>query len=269
MPITHPVESLLPLLDKFGAEVPSNLDVYQTASEWLQAFKNFCESGDVDNLADLVVEGAYWRDVLAFTWSFRTFEGVPKIKQFLRDRLAQAEAKSFKLKNPSYAELQRPFPDLAWIQAMFEFETNVGPCSGIVRLVPQASGKWKAHTILTTLEALNGFPEHLRESRVIRGNWNAARAEEQSYADRNPTVLIIGGGHCGLHIAARLKYLGIDALVIEKNERIGNNWRNHYNALSLHDPVCECFAVRSIPVPKILTIGLDHMPYFLCISFMY
>lgn len=31
------------------------------------------------------------------------------------------------------------------------------------------------------------------------------RAQEQFYADRNPTVLIIGGGRCGLDIAARLK----------------------------------------------------------------
>lgn len=132
MPITHPVESLLPLHDKFSAEVPSNLNVDQTVNEWLQAFKNFCESGDVDNLADLIVEGAYWCDILAFTWSFCTFEGIPQIKQFLRDCLAQAEAKNFRLKNPLYAELQHPFPDLAWIQAFFEFETNVGLCSGIV-----------------------------------------------------------------------------------------------------------------------------------------
>jgi len=27
--------------------------------------------------------------------------------------------------------------------------------------------------------------------------------------------------------------------VVEKNPRIGDNWRNRYEALCLHDPVCE------------------------------
>ncbi|KAF8333879.1 hypothetical protein F5887DRAFT_991728 [Amanita rubescens] len=247
MPITHPVESVLPVLDKLGADIPCDLDVDQTIKEWFQLFKCFCESGDVNNLINIIVEGAYWRDVLALTWSIRTFIGTPQIGQFLEDRLALAEVKSFKLKNPSYAELQRPFPDLAWIQALFEFETTVGLCSGVVRLVPQADGKWKAHTILTALDDLKGFPEkigHLRESETLRGNWGAARAQERLYADRNPTALIIGGGHCGLEISARLKYLGIDSLIIEKNERIGDNWRKRYEALSVHDQV-----------------WLDHMAY--------
>ena len=88
---------------------------------------------------------------------------------------------------------------------------------------------------------------HLRESETFRGNWSAALVQERSYTDRNPTILIIGGGHCGLEIAARLKYLGVDALIVEKNERIGDNWRKHYEALSLHDPVCECF-MHSVPI---------------------
>ena len=251
MPITHPVESVLPILDKLDADVPDDLDVNGTIDKWFQLFKTFCESADVGDLMNVIVEGAYWRDILALTWSFRTFEGIPQIKQFLGDRLALAEVKNLKLKNPSYAELQRPFPDLAWIQVLFEFETNIGLCSGVVRLVPQADGEWRAHSIFTAMDDLKGFPEkigHLRESETIRGNWGTARAQERSYADRNPTVLIIGGGQCGLHTAARLKYLGIDALILEKNERIGDNWRKRYDALSLHDPVCECFWVHALPL---------------------
>jgi len=56
--------------------------------------------------------------------------------------------------------------------------------------------------------------------------------------------LIVGGGHSGLGVAARLKALGIPALVIEKNGRIGDNWRTRYEALCLHDPV-----------------WYDHLPY--------
>jgi cation diffusion facilitator CzcD-associated flavoprotein CzcO len=37
-------------------------------------------------------------------------------------------------------------------------------------------------------------------------------------------------------MAARLQALGVSTLIIEKNKRIGDNWRNRYEALSLHFP---------------------------------
>lgn len=40
----------------------------------------------------------------------------------------------------------------------------------------------------------------------------------------------------GLMMAARFKALGVDAVIIERNARIGDNWRNRYEALSLHFP---------------------------------
>ena len=45
-----------------------------------------------------------------------------------------------------------------------------------------------------------------------------------------PTVLVIGSGHSGLNIAARLGMLGITTLVIDKNERVGDNWRKRYKS---------------------------------------
>ena len=41
-----------------------------------------------------------------------------------------------------------------------------------------------------------------------------------------------------LALIPRLKHLGLNALVVERNERIGDNWRKRYSALCLHDPVC-------------------------------
>lgn len=37
--------------------------------------------------------------------------------------------------------------------------------------------------------------------------------------------------------AARLKVLGVDTLIIDKLPRVGDNWRNRYKSLVLHDPV--------------------------------
>lgn len=56
----------------------------------------------------------------------------------------------------------------------------------------------------------------------------------------------------GLSVAARLKFLGINTLVVEKNERIGDNWRNRYDSLCLHDSVCAGAALYSV-LTKLLT----------------
>lgn len=45
-------------------------------------------------------------------------------------------------------------------------------------------------------------------------------------------------------MAARLEALGVPALVVEANERVGDNWRKRYESLSLHFPVWQ-----------------DHLPY--------
>ena len=43
-------------------------------------------------------------------------------------------------------------------------------------------------------------------------NWSDNRVKAQSYADHDPTVLIVGAGQAGLAIAARLGLLSVDTL---------------------------------------------------------
>lgn len=276
----HPSEIPLPTLSKLGnPSIPTDLDAEKIATEWLSSFANFAEQGDIDGILSLIPDSrfssntskdsassndahdhttdfaVYWRDMLALTWDLRTFEGTPKIKQFLIDRLSKPKTISnIQLKNGSQLRVAKPYPDLAWIQLSFSFETQCGLGSGIVRLIPISSGGptasanpndnavvWKAHSIFTNLDDLKGFPEKigaLRNGEPNHGKWEAER-EKARNMDKDPTVLIIGGGHSGLGVAARLKTLDIPALVVEKNERIGDNWRTRYEALCLHDPVCE------------------------------
>jgi cation diffusion facilitator CzcD-associated flavoprotein CzcO len=47
----------------------------------------------------------------------------------------------------------------------------------------------------------------------------------------------VGGGQAGLSIAARLTQLQVDALIVDREKRIGDNWRNRYHALTLHNQV--------------------------------
>ena len=266
----HHTEVPLPTLPKLGHPlIPADLDAAKTAAEWLSSFAKPAEKGDVDGILSVILESqyssdifkptynddfehsdteysVYWRDMLAFTWDFRTFEGTPKIKQFLVDRLSQPNSIS-NLQLHDGAQLVKPYPDITWIHLSFSFETKIGLGTGIVRLVPISTAPnrnavWKAHSIFTNLDDLKGFPEKigaLRNPEPNHGKWEAQREKELRFEDKDPEVLVVGAGHSGLTIAARLKALDIPTLVVDKNARLGDNWRTRYEALCLHDPVCE------------------------------
>ncbi|KAF7773525.1 hypothetical protein Agabi119p4_5692 [Agaricus bisporus var. burnettii] len=267
----HPSEAPLPTLNKLGiSSLPEDIDARKVASEWFASFADKVTSNDPEGITNLLVRSSfdsgrpetadqvsvYWRDLLALTWNFRSFEGTTPIREFLTDRLPSAKIANLKLKTSDDAEglapvFARPMPDLAWITGFFTFETDVGFCSGIFRLVPtldeQQRVQWKAHCIFTNLEELRGFPEkvgNLRDPTPYSGGWEKLREKEKLFEDAEPTVLIVGAGQSGLTAAARLKLLGISSVLIEKNERVGDNWRNRYDVLCLHDPV-----------------WYDHMPY--------
>jgi hypothetical protein len=229
----------LPTLDSLGASVPVDIDAKAVAKEWFTAFSTALSTNNTHSLSTLFVPDAFWRDLLALTWDFRTFSGLPSISQFLADRLSMMHPTAFSLRNDAFLGLQQPFPGVAWVHMMFDFETDAGIASGIARLVPSSDGVWKAHTVFTNLQDLKGFPEKLRNREPHHRNWEENRRMEREFEDREPVVVIIGGGQCGLQVAARLKCLDVPALVVEKNQRVGDNWRNRYKALCLHDPVCE------------------------------
>src|SRR5262249_41996845 len=68
-------------------------------------------------------------------------------------------------------------------------------------------------------------------------NWLDVRQAAAEYREHDPAVLVVGGGQAGLSIAARLTQLGIDTLIVDRERRIGDNWRNRYHALVLHNRV--------------------------------
>ncbi|KAG6899119.1 hypothetical protein C0993_000645 [Termitomyces sp. T159_Od127] len=233
-------EAVLPTLQRLNATIPADLDVKAVAKAWFAAFVTSVEAGDAQGVAKLFVNDGYWRDMLALTWDFRTFYGLSKITQFLADRLGSVRPTAFTLRDDGYLALQQPYPDLAWINLFFDFETPTSIGSGIARLVPNANGEWKAHTVYTNLEDLKGFPEKigpLRDAAPNHIQWASDRKREVEFLDKSPVVLVVGGGQSGLEVAARLKAFDVPTLVVEKNRRIGDNWRNRYDALCLHDPV--------------------------------
>ncbi|KAI6098808.1 FAD/NAD(P)-binding domain-containing protein [Pisolithus croceorrhizus] len=243
--VATPIRSL-PTLRKLGSTVDCNLDAHAVSKEWFLGFADAMGSGNYMAVASLLVEDAFWRDMLALTWDFHTYEGRDAIHQFIADQLPKFKPSAFRIRN-DLTRLHVPYEDIVCIQAFFDFETTVGYASGIFRLVPLADGSWKAHTLFTNLEDLRGFPEKigaLRDHEPYHGKWIESREREREFLDEEPGVVIIGGGQNGLTVAARLKAFGINALVVERNKRIGDSWRNRYATLCVHDPV-----------------WFDHLPY--------
>jgi putative flavoprotein involved in K+ transport len=188
------------------------------AQRWLDAFGAALSLRDLSAIAKLFHEESYWRDLVAFTWNIRTCEGPVEIQAMLAAALGVAEPAGFRLRNAAKAE--------GVTEAWFTFETAVGRGIGHLRLKNR-----RAWTLLTTLQELKGFEEK-RDTGL------------EPRHDGDPYVAIVGGGQCGIALAARLKRLNVPAVVLEKNARAGDSWRRRYASLVLHDPV-----------------WYDHLPY--------
>jgi cation diffusion facilitator CzcD-associated flavoprotein CzcO len=223
-------------------------DVSIAAENWLAQFEAALAGNDDSALKPLFLSESYWRDVLALSWNIQTLVGAPAILKALKPHADHVAPCGFVI-DPDRASPRRVMrAGSAVVEAIFKFETAQGRGSGIVRLVPDPDdgSTLKAWTLLTALDELKGFEEQIGRarprgqaySRDFRGpNWLDLRKASADYADRDPAVLVVGGGQAGLAIAARLKQLNIDTLIVDREGRIGDNWRKRYHALTLHNQV--------------------------------
>ncbi|KAK0482195.1 hypothetical protein IW261DRAFT_1417804 [Armillaria novae-zelandiae] len=93
---------------------------------------------------------------------------------------------------------------------------------GYVHLLPDAQGVWKALSVFMMLDELYGHPEDGPELGLY-GEHTLAWEE---------LVLV----KAGLTLAARFRQMGLPTLVVESNQRVGDNWRARYPTLTLHTP---------------------------------
>ncbi|SHG60193.1 flavin-containing monooxygenase [Bradyrhizobium erythrophlei] len=223
-------------------------DVSIAAENWLSEFESAIAKPDESALKKLFHPESYWRDVLALSWHLQTINGGDEILRELKVHAIRAAPRDFAIDPDRAAPRPVTRAGTVSIEAIFKFETAQGRGSGILRLIPDAAdgNRLKAWTLLTALDELKGFEEQLRSarprgqsySRDFRGpNWLDLREASAQYADRDPIVLVVGGGQAGLAIAARLKQLRIDTLIVDRETRIGDNWRKRYHALTLHNQV--------------------------------
>jgi putative flavoprotein involved in K+ transport len=220
---------------------------------WLSSLDAALKSADADGAAALFAPESYWRDFVTFTWNLKTLEGREQIAQMLSTTLPATQPTGWALRGDAS---EANGVTEGWIT----FETGVARGEGHVRL--NEDGCW---TLLTAMTELKGHEEKKGPTRemgvehgAVRGRktWLDARLEEQAQLgySRQPYCVIVGGGQGGIGLGARLRRLGVPTIIIEKNERPGDSWRNRYKSLCLHDPVWYDH-LPYIPFP-------DHWPVF-------
>jgi putative flavoprotein involved in K+ transport len=215
----------------------------EAIDDWLARFDAALKAGDARAAADLFEPGGYWRDLLAFTWNILTLEGREAIAAMLGECLSRTAPTGWRRTG---AAEQTEDGRAAWIA----FDTGVAHGSGRVTV-----RDGRCHVLLTAIADLKGHEEargRTRPAGIVhkadrhRTTWSEARAAETARMGREdqPEVLVIGAGQGGIALGARLKSLGVPTLIVEKNPRAGDSWRNRYRSLVLHDPV-----------------WYDHLPY--------
>jgi len=224
----------------------AGLEPANAVQAWLREFERALAADDEVGLTALIEAQGQWRDVLAFTWHLVPRAGSVTIARALLARQPEVRARAFKV-NPNRSPARRVKRlGRECIEAFYRFETHFGKAEGVLRLTEAqpGAGAPRASLISTSLEELHGFPEHVGDNRPTGAaysrnfggdNWEDARRKAQTYTDRDPTVLVVGGAQAGLSIAARLNQLGVDTLVVEKWPRIGDSWRKRYHSLALHN----------------------------------
>ena len=227
----------------------SKMETIVTAAEnWLAQFERALAQPDDVLLETLLCVDSHWRDVLALTWNIKTVSGGDAIVKELKAHVGRARPTSFRIDPDRTAPRRVTRAGTNAIEAIFTFETAEGRGNGVLRLIPDGKegNTLKAWTLLTALDEIKGHegrlgrsrPQGKAYSRDFRGpNWLDVRKAASAYADHDPAVLVVGGGQAGLSTAARLTQLQVDTLIVDRERHIGDNWRNRYHALVLHNQV--------------------------------
>ncbi|KAH1474772.1 hypothetical protein KXV81_001214 [Aspergillus fumigatus] len=224
----------LPTTDVLGVEIPADCDAQKEAEGIVARLSTATSQGDAHAFAGLFLDHGVWRDKLSFTWDFRTFNFRAAILKAATDLLPQTRARNFTFLEPA-PSVARLYPDFSQLQFVVSFETEIVFASAVINAVLTQDG-WRIYTMHTVAESLKEFPEQSAPDGHLTGitSWECQRAEAVNSVD--PEVLIIGGGQNGLATAARLKVLGMENLIIERSEEVGDVWKNRYEYLSLHFP---------------------------------
>ena len=213
------------------------------ANNWLEKFFDSMRVQEYEGTTDIFEDNACWRDLLAFSWNIITVAGIDDIANMFKSTAAQVSVQEWEI----VGDVTHVSNE---ISCWFTFVTAIAKCKGRLTLVDG-----RCSVLFTAIEELIGHEEAVCARREIgyvntpvkgRKSWLEAKLEREQRlgAIEHPYVVIIGGGQGGIGLSARLDMLGVTNVVLDKNRRAGDSWRNRYRSLYLRN-----------------TVWQNHMPY--------
>jgi hypothetical protein len=234
------------------ATVPNDTNLRAAAESVLKAFPQF--------EAHHFTEDAIWRDSFGLTGTFRTFYSGAKVAK-IWGRLSSQHGTSDATVLQNSAMIMRVSESTAWIDCSFKFSTTnpATECSGSVSLVPSEDGTWKIWVLKTILEQLSGqgnvdelqtpspngvkdlnttgLGDHavaghseVQTNGTTNGNLQNGVNDAKEETEQHFQCIVLGGGQAGLSVGGRLQALGVDYVILEKRERVGDAWRQRYQS---------------------------------------
>ncbi|KAK5630554.1 hypothetical protein RRF57_006269 [Xylaria bambusicola] len=224
--------------DKVATEAQAVLDDFNSA----------LDSNDVDALAGMFyAEQAFWRDFATLTSHWRTFsKSSVAAAAFMKLKAARQLEGMIELVGDPSLVVASPVLLIfsavkTFINCMISFRIRspaIG-CGGRMMLLPVKTDggngpiSWKIWVLSTWIDSLINYPED--EKLLLAPSRQLSELETIDTA-----VFILGAGTAGLMAAAGLKALGVDTIVADRNDQIGDNWAKRYDSVKIHVPTSNC-----------------------------
>ncbi|KAG8623259.1 hypothetical protein KVT40_008235 [Elsinoe batatas] len=169
---SHP----LPTPERLGVAVPEGCDAQSAAESLIKQLADATKTPDPSAFGNLFLECGVWRDKLAFTWDYRTFNFRPAIVAAAKDLLEQTKATNFALLDPA-PKISQSFPDFTQLQFVVSFDTEAVGVSAVISAVYTKDG-WKIYFMHSVIESLRLKEPTISTLRNLSGLALAARCRD-------------------------------------------------------------------------------------------
>lgn len=187
-------------------------------------------------LAPIVI----WRDLLAFTGTYRTFHSPATVLKTWRSLSQKIKRSVVRVKPGRQPRIGNGGAGIGWVDVDILFTAQHGSlpqnCMGTVSVILDEDGAWRIWMLRTWLECFDGrgHPDVIQTAKHTNGVLNGITNGNDASAREVYGAVVIGGGGAGLATAGRLEALGVPYVLLEKNESIGDTWANRYESLRWH-----------------------------------
>ncbi|GAB7357353.1 hypothetical protein MBLNU459_g8301t1 [Dothideomycetes sp. NU459] len=226
-------------LNSMGSDEPT-----KQALAVLKTFNAALVADDSETLKScFFAEQSFWKDELALTYHLRTFTSPDAVTaSLLETKNLRGLSGGFEIAGE--AQSVPATPVLQFIDCGLAFRTSLpaATCSGRMLLLPVKDEKqtgnhepvaWKIWILSTRLENLDIHPED--ESLL-----NSPGRQSDDLPTLETDVFIVGGGNAAVALAARLKAMSVDSIMVDRNAHVGDNWALRYDCMKFHLPTAFC-----------------------------